>query len=159
MVGSQASGGRLLERRVLITGAASGIGRRTAQLFASEGAALTLLDRSSEGLVETARDTRGLAVEADVTDETSVANAVEQGAEAMGGIDGIVNAAGIVIYKHSSDWSRSISLLPERKRQFTEPSLHPIRLDVRKVLAVHARCALVGATLGIGMRPPGCPHG
>jgi NAD(P)-dependent dehydrogenase (short-subunit alcohol dehydrogenase family) len=97
MVESQASYNRLRERRVLITGAASGIGRRTAQLFAAEGAALTLLDRSAEGLAETARETRGLAVEADVTDETSVANAVEQGAKAMGGIDGIVNAAGIVI--------------------------------------------------------------
>src|ERR1700722_13077785 len=98
MVESQVSYSRLRERRVLITGAASGIGRRTAQLFAAEGAALTLLDRSTEGLAETARETRGLAAEADVTDETSVANAVEQGAEAMGGIDGIVNAAGIVIH-------------------------------------------------------------
>jgi NAD(P)-dependent dehydrogenase (short-subunit alcohol dehydrogenase family) len=66
MVGSQASGGRPRERRVLMTGAASGIGSRAAQLFAAEGAALTLLDRSAEGLVETARDARGLAVEADV---------------------------------------------------------------------------------------------
>ena len=29
---------------------------------------------------------------------------------------------------------------------------HPIRFDVRKVLTVHSRCALVGAALGIGMR-------
>ena len=54
--------------------------------------------------------------------------------------------------KHSSDGLRSVSLLPERKRQFTEPPLHPVRLDVREVLAVHARCAFVGAALGIGMR-------
>ncbi len=88
---------RLHDRRILITGAASGIGRRTAELFASEGAALTLLDRNSEGLAEVARDTRGLSVEADVTQDASVAHAVEQGAIAMGGIDGVVNAAGIVI--------------------------------------------------------------
>ena len=54
-------------------------------------------------------------------------------------------------YEHSSDGVRSISLLPERKRQFAKPPLYPIRLDVRKILAVHSRCALVGATLGIGM--------
>ena len=54
-------------------------------------------------------------------------------------------------YEHSSDGSRSISLLPERKRQFAEPSLHPIRLDIRELLTIHARCALVGAALGIGM--------
>ena len=46
---------------------------------------------------------------------------------------------------------RSISLLPERKRQFAEPPLHPIRLDVRELLTIHTRCALVGAALGIGM--------
>jgi hypothetical protein len=44
-----------------------------------------------------------------------------------------------------------VSLLPKRKRQFAKPSLHPIPLDVRKVLTIHAWRALVGATLGIGM--------
>ena len=77
---------RLQSRRILITGAVSGIGRRTAELFAAEGAALTLLDRNPEGLAEVARETRGLPVEADVTQEASVAHAVEQGAAAMGGI-------------------------------------------------------------------------
>ena len=55
-------------------------------------------------------------------------------------------------YEHASDRLRSVCLLPERKRQFGQPPLHPIRLDVRKVLAVHPRCALVRAALGIGMR-------
>ena len=54
--------------------------------------------------------------------------------------------------EHSSDRVRSVSLLPERKRQFTQPPLHPVRFDVRKVLTIHARCALVRAALGIGMR-------
>ena len=90
--------GRLEGRRILITGAASGIGQRTAELFAGEGAALTLLDCDRNRLASVARETGGTAVEADVTHEPSVARAVEQGAGAMGGIDGIVNAAGIVIY-------------------------------------------------------------
>jgi len=90
--------GRLEGRRILITGAASGIGQRTAELFATEGAALTLLDCDRKRLASVARETGGTAVEADVTQEASVARAVEQGASAMGGIDGIVNAAGIVIY-------------------------------------------------------------
>lgn len=46
---------------------------------------------------------------------------------------------------------RLIALLPERNRQYAKPSLDAICLDVRKVLAVHTRCALVGAALGIGM--------
>ena len=90
--------GRLEGRRILITGAASGIGQRTAELFAGEGAALTLLDCDRKRLASVARETGGTAVEADVTQEPSVARAVEQGAGAMGGIVGIVNAAGIVIY-------------------------------------------------------------
>jgi NAD(P)-dependent dehydrogenase (short-subunit alcohol dehydrogenase family) len=90
--------GRLQGRRILITGAASGIGQRTAELFAAEGAALTLLDCDRKRLAGVARETGGVAVEADVTQEASVARAVEQGASTMGGIDGAVNAAGIVIH-------------------------------------------------------------
>jgi NAD(P)-dependent dehydrogenase (short-subunit alcohol dehydrogenase family) len=106
---------RLRDRRILITGAASGIGRRTAQLFAAEGAALTLLDRSPEALAEMADETRGCAVEADVTDEASIAEAVARGAAAMGGIDGVVNAAGIVIRGpvldvSVADWRRVIDV-------------------------------------------------
>ncbi len=54
-------------------------------------------------------------------------------------------------YEHSSDRLRPVSLLPERKRQFAKPSLNPIGLDVREVLTVHTRRALVRAALGIGM--------
>jgi NAD(P)-dependent dehydrogenase (short-subunit alcohol dehydrogenase family) len=107
--------GRLQGRRILITGAASGIGRKTAELFANEGAALALLDRNREGLAEIARETRGLSVDADVTQELSVSQAVEQGAAAMGGIDGAVNAAGIVIHGSVldvglADWQRVLDV-------------------------------------------------
>ena len=44
-----------------------------------------------------------------------------------------------------------VALLPERKRQFAKPPLHPVRLNVREVLTIHTRCALVGAALSIGM--------
>ncbi len=107
--------GRLRGRRILITGAASGIGRRTAELFAAEGAALALIDRNAEGLAEAARATRGVAVEADVTQEASVAQAVAQAATAIGGIDGVVNAAGIVLHGSVLDvdvsaWRRVIEV-------------------------------------------------
>jgi hypothetical protein len=59
-------------------------------------------------------------------------------------------------YKHSSDWLWSVSLLPERKRQFSQPPLDPIRLDVRKILAIDPRRALVRAALGIGVRQNVC---
>jgi len=54
--------------------------------------------------------------------------------------------------KHSSDRLRAVCLLPERKRQFSQPPLDPVRFNVHKVLTVYSRCALIGTTLGIGMR-------
>jgi hypothetical protein len=53
---------------------------------------------------------------------------------------------------YASDRVRSVSLLPERKRQFAKPSVHPVRLNGLEVLTIHARRALVGAALGIGVR-------
>lgn len=88
--------GRLQGRRIVVTGASSGIGRATAQLFAAEGAALALFDRDAVGLAETARLTGGHVCEVDVASEASVAAAVAQAAKALGGIDGVVNAAGIM---------------------------------------------------------------
>ncbi|MGW2650777.1 SDR family NAD(P)-dependent oxidoreductase [Streptomyces sp. NPDC001393] len=96
---------RLAGRRVLITGAASGIGRATAELFAAEGAALTLLDRDVAGLEKTSQATGAHAFGADVTDETAVAQAVQDGASAMGGIDGIVNVAGVYLLGSAHDVS------------------------------------------------------
>lgn len=88
------AGQRLKGRRILITGAASGIGKATARLFAGHGAQLALLDRDAQGLAELG-GLQGVHVfEADVTDEAAVARAVAQGAAAMGGIDGVVNSAG-----------------------------------------------------------------
>src|SRR5215467_14826640 len=44
--------------------------------------------------------------------------------------------------KHSSNRIWSVLLFPERKRQFPKPPLNAVRLDIRKVLAVHTRSAL-----------------
>ena len=85
--------GRLTGRRIIITGGASGIGRATAILFAQEGAAVAVLDRSDATAV--ADQIGGTAVSVDVADPDSVTAAVGQAAAAMGGLDGVVNAAGI----------------------------------------------------------------
>ncbi|MPR08678.1 SDR family NAD(P)-dependent oxidoreductase [Microvirga tunisiensis] len=87
---------RLADRRILITGAASGIGRATAELFMEEGARVILLDRNSDGAKATLGNGDGVAIGVDITDETAVAQAVEHAASALGGIDGVINAAGIM---------------------------------------------------------------
>ena len=86
---------RLKGRKIVITGGASGIGRATAELFVREGAAVTVLDQSAEAVERAAKAIGCTGVVADVTDSGSVAAAIEKAAAAMGGVDGLVNAAGI----------------------------------------------------------------
>jgi NAD(P)-dependent dehydrogenase (short-subunit alcohol dehydrogenase family) len=83
------------ERRVAVTGAASGIGAATARLLASRGWRVACLDRDIEGARRTAGD-HGLAVEVDVADEASVAAAFAQVTAAFGGLEGLVTAAGVI---------------------------------------------------------------
>lgn len=89
--------GRLNGRRIVITGAASGIGKRTAQLFAAEGAKLGLLDLDRDGVEKMARDVNGVGHAVDITDDAAVDAAINRIADNLGGIDGLVNAAGIMI--------------------------------------------------------------
>jgi NAD(P)-dependent dehydrogenase (short-subunit alcohol dehydrogenase family) len=89
-------GQRLQGRRVVITGAASGIGKATALLFAKEGAAVALLDLDQQGVAETARLTGAHHFQVDIANDESTNHAAERASKALGGIDGLVNAAGIM---------------------------------------------------------------
>jgi NAD(P)-dependent dehydrogenase (short-subunit alcohol dehydrogenase family) len=88
--------GRLAGRHVVITGAGSGIGRATAQMFAAEGARLALLDRDELGLAETAKLSGGHMFTVDVTNEQDVARVIGAAHATMGALDGVVNSAGIM---------------------------------------------------------------
>ena len=87
---------RLEGRRIVITGAGSGIGKATALRFASEGARLALLDLDPARLEDTVQRTGAQGFQADVSNEASIADAVERAGQALGGIDGLVNVAGIM---------------------------------------------------------------
>ena len=76
--------------RVLVTGGASGIGHAVAAAALRRGATVAVLDLDPAGAPAGA-----VAIRADVTDDASVAAAVEQAATTMGGIDVLVNNAGI----------------------------------------------------------------
>ena len=85
---------RFAGRRILVTGAGSGIGLTTAQMLLAQGANLALLDRDVTAL---RANPIGLAtiVEADISNEAAVNKAVADAAAALGGLDGLVNCAGI----------------------------------------------------------------
>jgi NAD(P)-dependent dehydrogenase (short-subunit alcohol dehydrogenase family) len=87
--------GRLSERRIIVTGGGSGIGAATCTLFAAEGARVAVLDRSLEAAQSVAGKIGGVAVAVDVSDAAQVKQAVSKAADGLGGLDGLVNAAGI----------------------------------------------------------------
>lgn len=90
---------RLDGRRALITGASRGIGRAIAESFAQAGARLALAARTTANLEQVANELREHGVEvhtfgADLTDAHAPTRLVEQAAEALGGLDIVVNNAG-----------------------------------------------------------------
>ncbi|WP_418771542.1 SDR family NAD(P)-dependent oxidoreductase [Halobacterium yunchengense] len=86
----------LADRTAFVTGGSQGIGREIALTLADEGANVAVAARG-DGIHDTAAaiGDGALAVETDVTDESSVASSVEATVEAFGGLDVLVNNAGI----------------------------------------------------------------
>jgi rhamnulose-1-phosphate aldolase/alcohol dehydrogenase len=103
----------LATRVALVTGGGSGIGRATAQRLAAEGACVVVADRDGAAAAAAAGGIgsadAAVAVTADVTDEDSVAQAFAAAALAFGGVDLVVNNAGLSISKPlaettTADW-------------------------------------------------------
>lgn len=113
----------LTGRVAFITGAASGIGRATAYRLAHEGAHVVIADLNLEGAQSVASDItkrfgfkRGLAVQCNVTDEEQVANAFRETVRAYGGVDIVVNNAGLassfaVTDTTLSEWNKLFDVL------------------------------------------------
>ena len=83
-------------RRVLITGASSGIGAATAEAITTAGGRVALLARRADALNALAQRLDGVAVPADVVDADATARAVHRAATQLGGLDAVVNAAGVL---------------------------------------------------------------
>lgn len=80
----------------IVTGAASGIGRSTAHLLARDGWRVAVTDRDGAGAKRVAGEIGAMAYELDVADEAAVGRVFGEAFAALGSIDGLVTAAGIV---------------------------------------------------------------
>lgn len=103
---------RLEGKRILVTGAASGIGQATALRLLDEGAAVVASDVAEDGLQatrahadEAATAGRLTTMPMEVGNEDSVVDGVRRAVESLGGLDSVVNAAGILRAAHTHQTS------------------------------------------------------
>ncbi|MFC0505485.1 SDR family NAD(P)-dependent oxidoreductase [Micromonospora costi] len=133
----------------VVTGGASGIGLATATLLADRGARVACLDVRPEGLPEPL-----LGLAADVTDDAGVRAAVAAAADALGGIDVLVNNAGIgaqgtVEANSDEEWHRVLDVNVVGMARVTRAALPHLRASAHA--AVVNTCS-IAASAGLPQR-------
>lgn len=135
--------------RALVTGGASGIGLATAQLLAARGAWVACLDLRPEGVAPPL-----VGVWCDVTDDGSVRAAVDRVVEEFGGLDVVVNNAGVgargtVEDNDDDEWRAVLDVNVLGIMRVTRAALPALRRSKRA--AVVNTCSIV-ATAGLPQR-------
>ncbi|MFZ4894777.1 SDR family NAD(P)-dependent oxidoreductase [Plantibacter sp. Mn2098] len=134
---------------VIVTGGASGIGLATARQFLARGARVAVLDLSVDALDE---DLVGF--QADISDEASVTRAVTAAAERFGGLDIVINNAGIgaqgTVEDYSDDeWARVLNVNVTGIARVSSAALPHLR---RSAHAAIVNTCSVAATSGLPQR-------
>src|SRR4051794_31423925 len=140
--------GKLDGKVAIVTGAASGIGRAIAEAFAEEGASVAVADRNEVGAREVADAIGGLAIHVDVTDEAAVQQMADRTDTELGGIDVLVNNAGI------DTVSALVDMSLEMWQQMMDVNLTSLFLCTRAVLPTmieqrSGRIINMGSQLGL----------
>lgn len=148
-------------RRAIVTGAASGMGRATAMLLAAEGArvAVTDLDLAACSAVADEAGENTLPFALDVGDGEAIASAVPQIAEALGGIDILINNAGVSSFsplgagaEYNAIWDRAITVMLTAHQRMVRAALPWLRQSDA------ARIVNVASTEGLGATPGDTPY-
>lgn len=146
-----------------ITGAASGMGEATAKLFASEGAKVALVDVNAEGLqrVVSEIEAEGCAVRGwtlDLSDGEAIKQAIDAAAAHFGGLDMLVNNAGISIPApidgdhYEAAWSKSFDILITAHIRTIRACLPHLRASQ------NPRIVNIASTEGLGATKGGSPY-
>jgi 3-oxoacyl-[acyl-carrier protein] reductase len=142
---------------VLITGAASGMGRATAEVFAAEGAHVALTDIAAESVREVADDLvhRGLSAEAwtlDVADADAIQTVVTEAAKRFGGLDIVINNAGVGGFaaidadNYDVTWTRALGVMLTAHQRIIRAALPWLRKSAAPRIVNIASTEALGAT-------------
>ena len=148
-------------RVAIVTGAASGMGRATAKLFAEEGARVAVTDLDLLACQEVAREcgTNALPYALDVSDYDAIRNVVGRIAEDFGGIDILVNNAGVSSFapldggdEYDAVWERALAVMLTAQQRMVRAALPWLRESDA------ARIVNIASTEGLGATPGDTPY-
>ena len=142
---------------VLVTGAASGMGRATALVFGAEGANVAVTDITAEGTLEVAKEitTSGATAKAwtlDVADREAITNVVNDVAAHFGGLDILINNAGISVRVAIDDdgydeaWTKGLTVMLTAHQRIIRAALPYLRKSKSPRIVNIASTEALGAT-------------
>ncbi len=142
---------------VLVTGAASGMGRATARVFAAEGASVAVTDYTAEGAQAvaaeiTGRGEIGKAWTLDVADHDRIKTVVDDIADHFGGLDIVVNNAGLSVRVAIDDdgydeaWAKALAVMLTAHQRVIRAALPYLRKSAFPRIVNIASTEALGAT-------------
>lgn len=152
-------------KTVFITGAASGMGRATAHLFAREGAKVMATDMNADGVEAVANEIRDAGYEdvramaLDVSDHDAIKAAVAATADVFGGLDILINNAGFARLTQPSEdqyeeiWHHSVNVMLTAHQRLIRAALPHL-----KKTETGGRIVNISSTEGLGATPGNGPY-